>query len=233
MVVSGNGGQTASPATCHHPRTPAYHHTATEQQPITAPGSLPTSDHMLQGPVTKSVSWNPALLLSATRRINLPLTFRNNEHDSLHCGSLWSWFVLKWMFWLPQSEEQDWIQSCFTLSASSDREMTWGILIASQVSAIRELSLVVLKYNCKASQNICQRIRSDHLCGLSADCLLQELVDYLRSHSHSAVYATAMTPSVTEQIIRAMKCIMGKDSSTEGKYPSSFQLMSPWVFYVS
>ncbi|XP_028279378.1 serine palmitoyltransferase 3 [Parambassis ranga] len=44
----------------------------------------------------------------------------------------------------------------------------------------------------------------------------KELVDYLRSHSHSAVYATAMTPSVTEQIIRAMKCIMGKDSSTEG-----------------
>ncbi|XP_036979525.1 serine palmitoyltransferase 3 isoform X1 [Acanthopagrus latus] len=44
----------------------------------------------------------------------------------------------------------------------------------------------------------------------------KELVDYLRSHSHSAVYATAMSPPVTEQIIRAMKCIMGKDGSTEG-----------------
>lgn len=47
--------------------------------------------------------------------------------------------------------------------------------------------------------------------------MLQELVDYLRSHSHSAVYATAMSPPVTEQIIRAMKCIMGKDGSTEGE----------------
>ncbi|XP_074502652.1 serine palmitoyltransferase 3 [Sebastes fasciatus] len=44
----------------------------------------------------------------------------------------------------------------------------------------------------------------------------KELVDYLRSHSHSAVYASAMSPPVTEQIIRAMKCIMGKDESTEG-----------------
>uniref|UniRef100_A0A671YS15 serine C-palmitoyltransferase n=1 Tax=Sparus aurata TaxID=8175 RepID=A0A671YS15_SPAAU len=45
----------------------------------------------------------------------------------------------------------------------------------------------------------------------------KELVDYLRSHSHSAVYATAMSPPVTEQILRAMKCIMGKDGSTEGE----------------
>nr|XP_046257049.1 serine palmitoyltransferase 3 isoform X2 [Scatophagus argus] len=44
----------------------------------------------------------------------------------------------------------------------------------------------------------------------------KEMVDYLRSHSHSAVYATAMSPPVTEQILRAMKCIMGKDGSTEG-----------------
>ncbi|XP_026210518.1 serine palmitoyltransferase 3 isoform X1 [Anabas testudineus] len=44
----------------------------------------------------------------------------------------------------------------------------------------------------------------------------KELVDYLRSHSHSAVYASAMSPPVTEQIIRALKCLMGKDGSTEG-----------------
>ncbi|XP_019954027.1 serine palmitoyltransferase 3 isoform X1 [Paralichthys olivaceus] len=44
----------------------------------------------------------------------------------------------------------------------------------------------------------------------------KELVDYLRSHSHSAVYASAMSPPITEQIIRAMKCIMGKDGTTEG-----------------
>uniref|UniRef100_A0A7N6A278 serine C-palmitoyltransferase n=1 Tax=Anabas testudineus TaxID=64144 RepID=A0A7N6A278_ANATE len=45
----------------------------------------------------------------------------------------------------------------------------------------------------------------------------KELVDYLRSHSHSAVYASAMSPPVTEQIIRALKCLMGKDGSTEGE----------------
>ncbi|XP_071754102.1 serine palmitoyltransferase 3 [Centroberyx gerrardi] len=44
----------------------------------------------------------------------------------------------------------------------------------------------------------------------------KELVDYLCSHSHSAVYASAMSPPVTEQILRAMKCIMGVDGSTEG-----------------
>ncbi|CAL9688094.1 unnamed protein product [Knipowitschia caucasica] len=42
------------------------------------------------------------------------------------------------------------------------------------------------------------------------------LVDHLRRHSHSAVYATAMSPPVTEQVIRAMKCIMGKDGGNEG-----------------
>ncbi|KAG7262064.1 hypothetical protein CRUP_005084, partial [Coryphaenoides rupestris] len=41
-----------------------------------------------------------------------------------------------------------------------------------------------------------------------------ELVDYLRSHSHGAVYATAMCPPVVEQITRAMKCIMGVDGNT-------------------
>lgn len=42
------------------------------------------------------------------------------------------------------------------------------------------------------------------------------LVEYIRRHSHSAVYATAMSPPVTEQVIRAMKCIMGKDGGDEG-----------------
>ncbi|KAJ8360352.1 hypothetical protein SKAU_G00168770 [Synaphobranchus kaupii] len=44
----------------------------------------------------------------------------------------------------------------------------------------------------------------------------KELVDYLRAHSHSSVYATAMSPPVAEQIIRAMKCIMGLDGTTIG-----------------
>uniref|UniRef100_A0A8C7IYD3 Serine palmitoyltransferase, long chain base subunit 3 n=1 Tax=Oncorhynchus kisutch TaxID=8019 RepID=A0A8C7IYD3_ONCKI len=45
----------------------------------------------------------------------------------------------------------------------------------------------------------------------------KELVDHLRSHSHSAVYASAMSPPVTEQILRAMKCIMGLDGTTVGQ----------------
>ncbi|MED6270044.1 Serine palmitoyltransferase 2 [Characodon lateralis] len=44
----------------------------------------------------------------------------------------------------------------------------------------------------------------------------KDLVDYLRSHSHSAVYASAMSPAITEQVTRAMKCIMGQDGSMEG-----------------
>ncbi|XP_055977943.1 serine palmitoyltransferase 3 [Sorex fumeus] len=44
----------------------------------------------------------------------------------------------------------------------------------------------------------------------------KELVDYLRVHSHSAVYATSMSPPVAEQIIRSIKLIMGLDGTTKG-----------------
>ncbi|XP_015218668.1 serine palmitoyltransferase 3 isoform X2 [Lepisosteus oculatus] len=44
----------------------------------------------------------------------------------------------------------------------------------------------------------------------------KDLVDYLRTHSHSSVYASAMSPPVAKQIIRAMKCIMGLDGTTVG-----------------
>ncbi|KAJ8412744.1 hypothetical protein AAFF_G00116950 [Aldrovandia affinis] len=44
----------------------------------------------------------------------------------------------------------------------------------------------------------------------------KDLVEYLRKHSHSAVYASAMSPPVAEQILRAMKCIMGLDGTTIG-----------------
>uniref|UniRef100_A0A8C5PCE2 serine C-palmitoyltransferase n=1 Tax=Leptobrachium leishanense TaxID=445787 RepID=A0A8C5PCE2_9ANUR len=44
----------------------------------------------------------------------------------------------------------------------------------------------------------------------------QELVDSLRAHSHSAVYATSMSPPVAEHIIRVMKCIMGYDGTLVG-----------------
>ncbi|MEE6474440.1 hypothetical protein FKM82_010383 [Ascaphus truei] len=45
----------------------------------------------------------------------------------------------------------------------------------------------------------------------------KELVDFLRTHSHSAVYATSMSPPVTEQIMKVMKCIMGLDGTSIGR----------------
>ncbi|XP_040837768.1 serine palmitoyltransferase 3 [Ochotona curzoniae] len=44
----------------------------------------------------------------------------------------------------------------------------------------------------------------------------KDLVDYIRVHSHSAAYATSMSPTVAEQIIRAIKFIMGLDGTTQG-----------------
>lgn len=85
---------------------------------------------------------------------------------------------------------------------------------------------MVRKQKCRATVhtvNILFSVSADYLCPI-----LQELVDYLRSHSHSAVYASAMSPPVTEQIIRAMKCIMGKDGTTEGEC-----LSSPWLLLVN
>ncbi|TRY86585.1 hypothetical protein DNTS_018580 [Danionella cerebrum] len=40
------------------------------------------------------------------------------------------------------------------------------------------------------------------------------LIDFLRVHSHSAVYATSMSPPITQQIITSMQCIMGEDGTT-------------------
>ncbi|XP_048455769.1 serine palmitoyltransferase 2 isoform X3 [Rhincodon typus] len=42
----------------------------------------------------------------------------------------------------------------------------------------------------------------------------KELMNYLRSHSHSTVYATSMSAPIAEQIIASMKCIMGEDGTT-------------------
>ncbi|XP_053701950.1 serine palmitoyltransferase 2-like [Synchiropus splendidus] len=44
-----------------------------------------------------------------------------------------------------------------------------------------------------------------------------ELVNYLRSRSHSAAYATSMSPPVAEQIMTAMRCITGEDGTTIGR----------------
>ncbi|KAL2303838.1 hypothetical protein Nmel_009117 [Mimus melanotis] len=45
----------------------------------------------------------------------------------------------------------------------------------------------------------------------------KELIDYLRTYSHSAAYATSMSPPVVEQIITSVKCIMGEDGTTIGE----------------
>lgn len=54
----------------------------------------------------------------------------------------------------------------------------------------------------------------------------QELIDYLRTHSHSAVYATSLSPPVVEQIVTSMKCIMGQDGTTLGKSLFSWKISS-------
>lgn len=49
MAVSGNGGQNASPAMCHHPAL-AGHHTATKQQPTTVPDLTPLTHTFSRDP---------------------------------------------------------------------------------------------------------------------------------------------------------------------------------------
>uniref|UniRef100_A0A8C6U2P7 serine C-palmitoyltransferase n=1 Tax=Neogobius melanostomus TaxID=47308 RepID=A0A8C6U2P7_9GOBI len=44
----------------------------------------------------------------------------------------------------------------------------------------------------------------------------KDLIDYLRKHSHSALYATSMSPPVVQQIITSMKIIMGEDGTKLG-----------------
>ncbi|KAM9316806.1 serine palmitoyltransferase 3-like [Gastrophryne carolinensis] len=44
-----------------------------------------------------------------------------------------------------------------------------------------------------------------------------ELVEHLRANSFCAVYATSMSPPITEQIMRVMKCIMGQNGTTVGQ----------------
>ncbi|CAL8316309.1 unnamed protein product [Merluccius merluccius] len=44
----------------------------------------------------------------------------------------------------------------------------------------------------------------------------KELIEYLRCHSHSALYATSMPPPVAQQIITSMTTIMGEDGTTLG-----------------
>lgn len=45
----------------------------------------------------------------------------------------------------------------------------------------------------------------------------KKLIEYLRTHSHSACYSSSMAAPVAQQIISSMKIIMGYDGTDEGK----------------
>lgn len=46
--------------------------------------------------------------------------------------------------------------------------------------------------------------------------ILQEIIDHIRGCSHSAAYASSMSPPVAMQIISSMKMIMGEDGTDKG-----------------
>jgi len=45
----------------------------------------------------------------------------------------------------------------------------------------------------------------------------KDIIDRIRSHSHSQRYATSMSPAVCQQVISAMRIIMGEDGTTNGQ----------------
>lgn len=117
----------------------APHPLATTQPPSGSPSRLmarsqpqTTYTHMLQGPMTEPVSWNPALFLTATSRINLLLT--------------WAWQSSFWLISAPVGSQirapalserragkdpeplysQSW-------DSHADRQITCPILIVSKV----------------------------------------------------------------------------------------------------
>lgn len=99
---------------------PAGHHAATEQQPITAAGPLPASDSLHTQ--DRFSFLNPTLLLTATARINLLLTFRKNKQDSFHSDSFRRWFFLKLVLWLWRAGKHP--ELFYSQCQDSDREMT-------------------------------------------------------------------------------------------------------------
>ena len=57
----------------------------------------------------------------------------------------------------------------------------------------------------------------------------QEIIDHIRGSSHSAAYASSMSPPVAVQVISSMKIIMGEDGTDEGSL-IYFTLCAPSVF---
>jgi len=50
----------------------------------------------------------------------------------------------------------------------------------------------------------------------------QEIIDHIRGSSHSAVYASSMSPPVAMQILSSMKIIMGEDGTDEGNLKNDY-----------
>ena len=45
----------------------------------------------------------------------------------------------------------------------------------------------------------------------------QEIIEHIRSTSHSAAYASSMSAPCAQQIMSSMKIIMGEDGTDDGK----------------
>ena len=67
----------------------------------------------------------------------------------------------------------------------------------------------------------------------------QEIIDHIRGSSHSAAYASSMSPPVAMQVISSMKIIMGEDGTDEGNLQNNycfiicFTLLAPFSFIKS
>lgn len=58
----------------------------------------------------------------------------------------------------------------------------------------------------------------------------QEIIDHIRGSSHSAAYASSMSPPVVMQIISSMKMIMGEDGTDKGQLIVSIILICLILF---
>ena len=58
------------------------------------------------------------------------------------------------------------------------------------------------------------------LCCLDGELsfISQEIINHIRGSSHSAAYASSMSPPVVMQIIASMKMIMGEDGTDKGLF---------------
>ena len=62
--------------------------------------------------------------------------------------------------------------------------------------------------------------------GFSDTCFIpKEIINHIRGSSHSAAYASSMSPPVVMQIISSMKMIMGEDGTDKGWLVNCYYMM--------